>query len=307
MSESRNKELRPNFFIIGAPRCGTTALSRYLEQHPDICFSKPKEPHFFCTDLPGRRDVLTFEEYLSSCFGHCQDATDIVGEGSVWYLYSREAISNILSFNSKAKFIIMVRNPIEMCIALHAKFVESLWESEPSFEKSWMLQSARLQKKSIPKHCKEPRLLIYKEVAMLGRQLEYVMNIVPESQRMVIVFDDFVEDTLAVYKGVLEFLGVKYDGRKEFPKVNESVVPKNIKLWEFAMLPPEGLVKLVDRGKRVFGVRELGPLPLFKKILIKKPNRKIPDYLVEELKQTFRDDVILMGDLLERDLSHWIS
>jgi hypothetical protein len=35
---------KPNFFIVGAPKCGTTALSEYLRSHPDVFFSSPKEP-----------------------------------------------------------------------------------------------------------------------------------------------------------------------------------------------------------------------------------------------------------------------
>jgi hypothetical protein len=42
---------KPNFFIVGAPRCGTTALYTFLKQHPDIFMADDKEPHFFGRDL----------------------------------------------------------------------------------------------------------------------------------------------------------------------------------------------------------------------------------------------------------------
>ena len=82
---------RPNFFIIGAPRCGTTAMSEYLRGgHPGIGFSDPKEPHFFAADLPGIRVCDTEEQYVNGCFSHLSGKTwDAIGEGSVWYLYSR--------------------------------------------------------------------------------------------------------------------------------------------------------------------------------------------------------------------------
>ncbi len=47
-----SRSRRPNFFIVGAPKCGTTAWVRYLEDHPDVYFSPSKEPHYFCTDFP---------------------------------------------------------------------------------------------------------------------------------------------------------------------------------------------------------------------------------------------------------------
>jgi hypothetical protein len=48
---------RPNFFIAGAPKAGTTALSAYLSQHPNAFLAKPKEPHYFAEDLPAIRQV----------------------------------------------------------------------------------------------------------------------------------------------------------------------------------------------------------------------------------------------------------
>src|SRR3977135_3113168 len=100
---------RPGFFIIGAPRCGTTALSTYLAGHPRIGFSRPKETQFFCTDLPGIRFMTADpDEYVKLCFGHCTGKNYLaIGEGSVWNLYSRAAVWNILRFNPEARFIIM--------------------------------------------------------------------------------------------------------------------------------------------------------------------------------------------------------
>ena len=55
---------RPNFFIVGAPKCGTTALSEYLREHPNAFLCQPKEPHYFATDFPTHRYVTKEEAYL---------------------------------------------------------------------------------------------------------------------------------------------------------------------------------------------------------------------------------------------------
>ena len=55
---------RPNFFIIGAPKSGTTAMAGYLGDHPGIHFCEPKEPCFFATDFPGQRLAESEEDYL---------------------------------------------------------------------------------------------------------------------------------------------------------------------------------------------------------------------------------------------------
>ena len=76
---------RPNFFIVGAPKCGTTALYAYLRQHPDIFMPETKEPNFFGHDIERRRSQrLTEEEYLA-LFRLAGDARR-VGEASVRYL-----------------------------------------------------------------------------------------------------------------------------------------------------------------------------------------------------------------------------
>ena len=75
-------------FIVGAPRCGTTTLASFLKQHPEVCFSAVKEPHYFAqNDLSGLDDDLlrhhVDEEYLRRFFGHCTGAEEIRAEGSV--------------------------------------------------------------------------------------------------------------------------------------------------------------------------------------------------------------------------------
>ena len=74
---------KPDFFIVGAPRCGTTALCQYLDEHPEIYISKPKEPCFFDHDLSPT--TLKYKEYLELFEpGYHQ----LCGEGSTWYLFS---------------------------------------------------------------------------------------------------------------------------------------------------------------------------------------------------------------------------
>jgi uncharacterized protein with GYD domain len=127
---------RPNFVILGAPKCGTTALSEYLREHPRVFVSRPKEPHYFCDDwdyyyAPGER---TQEHYLHLF----DDATDdhlAIGEASVWYLYSTTAARNIAAFDPAMRVIVMVRNPVELVPSLHSQLRYMLDEDEPDPER----------------------------------------------------------------------------------------------------------------------------------------------------------------------------
>ena len=65
-------ERKPIFFIVGAPRCGTTSLSRALQLHSQVCFSKPKEPHYF-SQLNGQASLENIcTNYLEIFFSHYQ-------------------------------------------------------------------------------------------------------------------------------------------------------------------------------------------------------------------------------------------
>jgi hypothetical protein len=127
----------PDFCIVGAPKCGTTALASYLGAHPAIFMSPIKEPNYFCFDAPRRRVVDSLEMY-SSLFEPAAH-WKICGEASTSYLFSNKTVPAILDSNPAANIIAMVRNPLEMVVSDHAQKVYNLQENEPDFEKAWRL------------------------------------------------------------------------------------------------------------------------------------------------------------------------
>ena len=77
---------KPDVFIVGAPKCGTTSMYHYLRQHPDVFMPPKKEPHSFASDLDAPYFVRAEQEYLA-LFEEGAWAKR-VGEASTWYLYS---------------------------------------------------------------------------------------------------------------------------------------------------------------------------------------------------------------------------
>jgi hypothetical protein len=114
----------PDFFIVGAPKCGTTALHYYLSGHPSVFMPQEKEPQFFSSDIAGLRRHNDLPSYLSLFAGAPKDA--LIGEASPVYLFSRQAIPAILTLRPDAKFIVMMRNPVEMARAFHAQMLLSV-------------------------------------------------------------------------------------------------------------------------------------------------------------------------------------
>src|SRR5438270_8739189 len=92
----------PEFFIIGAPKCGTTALHHYLSRHPAVFMPTYKEPNFFCSDL-NNAWVRNLPEY-EALFGPAPPGT-IRGEASTMYLFSEVAVERIRDCRPDAKLI----------------------------------------------------------------------------------------------------------------------------------------------------------------------------------------------------------
>src|SRR6185503_8706746 len=123
---------RPNFFVVGAPKSGTTSLYFYLKSHPQIFVPRRKELLFFCDDLHFTYPILNEHQFLD----YYRDAggKNAVGEVSVWNLYSRHAPQNIFRFNPDSRIIIILRHPVDMLYALHSNHVFNNNEIITDFE-----------------------------------------------------------------------------------------------------------------------------------------------------------------------------
>jgi len=298
--------VRPDFFIIGAPKCGTTAIWTYLRSHPRIFFPSIKEPHYLATDLDDFRTV-TRSEFYDKIFKKAKEG-QLKGEASVFYLCSKTAVKNIKKRNPSAKIIIMLRNPIEMIQSLHQQLLFTFNETEKDFKKAWQLQDDRGKGKKIPKTCKSPRLLQYKEIAKFGIQVERVFKYFPTSQVHIIFFEDFKRDPELVYKRLLDFLDIEYDGRKSFEKINPGKTTKYKWLGKFAHRPPKRLVAAANFLKNIFGIDELGILKEISEINSVQKNREVIEAdLKEKIINTLTGDINKLEEVTGKDLSIWKS
>lgn len=301
----------PDFFLVGAPRCGTTAMSRYLGGHSEICFSRPKETHYF-----GYRDPSSAEElerdYLSLFFPH-HDPTRhrAVGEGSVSYLYLPHAIDRIERWNPAARYLVMVRSPLELIPSYHGRLLFVLEEDERSLRRAWELQEARARGESIPRHCRDPRVLRYAEIGRLGAALQALLARVGRDRVHTVVYDDLKRDPGDVYRRTLRFLGVRDDGRTTFGHKTQSRSYRFRWLNELLYKPPAPLLRSAIREHRQSGAQP-GRLRRARKRLrrwnrVDRPLAPPDPALRATLRDAFADDVALLGRLLDRDLGHWLA
>lgn len=295
----------PNFFVVGAPKCGTTALCEYLRDHPNVFMSYPKEPHYFADDFTHFHVARTLDEYMK-LFGSCTADHLAVGEGSVWYLYSDNAIRNIHRFNSTARIIVMVRNPVDVVHSLHSHNIFSFAEDRHEIAEAWRLLAERKCGRSIPKKCIAPRFLQYREIAEFGAQLEKLYAAFPAEQIKCLVFDDLRDDPAQVYSDVVEFLGVAPDGRKEFPVVNENKVHRSKVLGSFLLRPPRPLRFAWRQFRKVRGVEVTKAIDKAMRLNSIEVSRAPMDpEFRRNLALEFEEDVRKLSGLLDRDLTYW--
>ncbi len=299
--------LKPNFFIIGAPKCGTTALSEYLRSHAEIFVSTPKEPHFFATDMPKYRTVKNTEEYLD-LFKLATKNHNAIGEASVWYLYSNEAIKNIHEFNPNSKLIVMLRNPVELIYSMHSQALASLEESVKDFSKAWNLSKQRKEGNTVPENCRDRKILYYDEIAKLGSQLEQVLKIFPPKQVHIIFFEDFSKNTRHVYRRVLDFLEVKDNGKQNFPIVNKNEKIKSSTLFSIICKMPKNLTSFYLKIKRSTGFKGIRLVDRLNNWnLFASERTPLDQEIKEQIIMSYKDDITKLSLLTGRDLSEWLQ
>jgi len=301
---------KPNLFIVGAPKCGTSAMTAYLDQHPKVFICDPKEPFFWSSDYPGlrRRHGMNSLKAYTALFADATDEHLIVGEGSTNYLRSSEAIPQILDFNPDARFIAMLRNPIEVVHAFHSEILFSYIEDVTDFETAWRLQGARQRGKSIPRRCEAPQFLQYADVASYWPQIERFFELVPASQRHVIVFDDFTSDTAHVFQKTQRFLGLEPIAKDSFERVNAAHGHRSQLIAKLVLDPPPLLRPIVDGVRQLVRQQQGGWIDKAKHWM-RRPQKRTPltPKFRSELAEFFTEDVQRLSQLLDRDLTHWVN
>lgn len=236
--------MKVDFFIVGQPKSGTSALANFLGQHPVICMAEPKEPGYFAKDHIkeneqwGRGTFLkarTMADYERH-FSHGKPG-NIRGEATTIYLYSKVAAQEIHAYNPDAKIIIMLRNPVSFLHALHMQHVNDGSEDELDFEKALAKETARKHGKYIPDRAPAPSHLLYSERAKYAEQIERYLRLFPRKNILILTMEDFQSDNKKIYQQVLRFLGIDTSFEPQFKQVNASTAPRSYVLHKVLNSP----------------------------------------------------------------------
>jgi len=299
---------RPNFFIVGVAKCGTTALFDYLAQHPNTWCPAEKEPNFLAFDYPALQGPRTEENYLK-LFADAGDEHTAVGEASILYFFSKVAIEEIREHYPDAKLIIMIRNPAEMVYSFHSQLMSTANEDVADFEQAWRLQDERREGRHIPSRCLVPEFLQYRDIGRLSRGIRRVLDVFPREQVRLIVFDDMKADPQGVFDDVTDYLGLPRFGGVDFRVVNANKVQKSQLVTGVTTRPLrprlQGFVRWL---KKVTGLQGFSFRALLNRLnSTEAPRKQLSTEFRSELRDYFADEVRELEVLTGRDLSDWRS
>lgn len=297
----------PNFLVIGAAKAGTTSLYRYLKQHPQIFMSPHKEPRFFALegqslDFKGPGDMTRFN--------FCTDITayqslfervtneQAIGEVSPWYLYVPQSVERIKHHIPNAKLIAILRDPVDRAYSNYLHALREELEPLDDFESAMEAEAERIEQNwSYRWH--------YKQKGFYYPQIKRYLDVFDKEQLRVYLFEDFKSDPSGVLRDIFDFLGV-----------DEGFTVDTSEKFNVAGLPKNKFLDGILTRRNFF-------TPVISKII---PSRQVRASFKSALKsyntqpkaelsrsvrlryiKEYREDILKLQDLLQRDLSEWMN
>jgi hypothetical protein len=295
---------KPNLFLVGAPKCGTTSLYYYLREHPEVYIPELKEPHFFAQELKNRNSKVVYAPEQYRKLYQKAGVEKYRGDASVFYLYSCEAAANIRFFCPEAKIIIMLRNPVDMMFSMFRFSLKHGAETVNDFSKALALEEKRKAGLQVPNSVFLEAMLYYRSIADFAPQVERYMNLFPSEQIHIILYDDFAVNRTKTNQGLMDFLGISYLQVDQNNHVNNTdAVEFNSSKFLNRMYP--GQMSLIRKVLPETVRQKLQ----FTKSIIAAPNisNAIPLELKETLIQEFAPKINKLEKLIDKDLSNWLQ
>jgi hypothetical protein len=300
----------PDFFLVGHPKCGTTALYETLRRQPGIYMPTLKEPEFFATEMrAGPRPAElpdTLEDYLALFDGARAD--QLAGEASTSYLRSHTAATRIAEVQPAARIVAILREPTSLLRSAHLQYVQAVMETEYDLRRALALEQERREGRSLPRHGLYPLALQYSDHVRYVEQLRRYHTLFGRENVLVLIYDDFRADNEATVRTVLRFLGVDDDPvNVETAKVNPTVGVRSQALHEVLHALVVGRGPVSRTLKR--GIKALIPTEPRRRVLTALRRSVVygeapaPDEeLMGELRVRFKGEVTALSEYLGRDL-----
>lgn len=267
-----------DFMIVGAMKCGTSSLAFKLAEHPDICFSKQKEPHFFSKTY----SVGALKKY-HELFSHPKK---LCGEASTTYScypeFNKDTATLIYNYNPKMKLIYVMRDPVRRAVSNYMH-----------------LYTRGYTRKGIDQ-------ILDLELGLINRgkyftQIKRYIDLFGRSQVMLVSFEQLVNNPSGVLVDVLLFLGVS-DKKLDLSKLDQNNKTEGIGKLDYR-------IEWINR-------RVISVLPAFVRPKVrtwvtggaytkidKAP--QLDELALSELRKIYAEEVFQIERLIGRKLTEW--
>jgi hypothetical protein len=293
----------PNFIVIGPPKTGTTSLNSYLKQHPQIFMCPIKEPGFFM--LEGER--LSTGQYRSAySIAQLADYEKLfdgvenqmaIGEASTRYFYSQKAANRIKHYIPGARLITILRDPVERAYSEYLMLRLNRQQKLPDFE-----QAVDQELQGEAARATDPAGS-YIQGSFYYDRLQTYLTHFPITQVRIIFYEDYLANPQKIMAEIFQFLGVAEHTHIDTSDVhNKSGIPRSENIGRMFSSP--GLLKQILK-------------PFIPKTVWKKARLQIRNYNLQrpamnpetrsKLIDLYREDILLLQDFLDRDLSSWLD
>lgn len=291
----------PDFLIIGAAKCGTTALHNYLGQHPQVFMTEVKEPRFFLVynnelqkqiNIKDNRSIFnkydSFDKY-ASLFANAADK--VKGESSPQYLAYPHCSAAIKSLKPEMKLIVILRNPVERA---YSQFImHKNWRIEPkSFEEA-VFDELKGKRRQLPIDMQ------YLKCGLYYQQLLPYFDCFSLASFLILKHEDLKFNPQETLRKIFIFLGVEPDFKVDFTgKHNVSMIRRFRKGGSVDTIlsrTQNGFYKLgfISASQKVKNVRFYYPA--------------FPMQTLEKLLEYFHDDILCLSAALRTDYDDWLN
>ena len=295
------QHFKPNFFIPGAAKSGTTSLHELLDTHPDISMSKEKEPVYWNNKLFNEFENLEISRYLNLF----EQEVKIKGESTTSYMYYDNFIKNVKdNFHQPPKFIFILRNPIDRYIS-HYNWLKGLGK----------------EKRRIDKIIEEERYLDFKEYNDYPKQYyqfglyykwisRFIENFGKENIKIV-TFEKLISERLNILNSCYEFLGVSKMDSVNFIKSNKSNKVIFPSMYHFLRKSSIGKMKYTSISKYFLPkkirikIKSLMKIAIKNWISVESKKEILSDKQRKNLRDKYFEDVISLKNKLNYDFSEW--
>ena len=293
----------PSFLCVGAQKSGTTSLQDILIQHPNIYLPKIKETHFFDNGEKNYSKGLKWyeTEYFSSI-----KTENIIGEISTNYMFLEYVPKRIYEdLGPDVKLIFMLRNPIQRA------YSQFMMNRQNFFETKTFEEALNLENKKILKDEHHKKIFGYMKRGLYGEQIKRFLKYFPKEQMFFIIFEtDFIKNKTQTINELCHFLELSpYEFQLDIKK---NVMSRPGYRWihnllyspSFAWLRKPFKIFIDSEQKREW--LKLRIRSFNKRKVTSQESKSIPVDTHQLLQNYFQNDIKLLQEITNKNLSHWI-